>query len=129
MIKARIISEVLGSPEEHVNKALSLILDKIKERKDLNVSNDKIFEAKKLEDKPLFTGFIEYDIAVENPVKLIDLCFDFMPSSIEIFEPDELRFKSSEIGELLNDLLAKLHKTEMALRNAIAELHLSKKEK
>ena len=31
MIKTKIISEIVGSPEEHVNNTLSLLLDKIKD--------------------------------------------------------------------------------------------------
>ena len=127
MIIVKLISEVLGSPKEHVDKALNLILDKIKEQNGLKVADSKFFEAQKMEDKPLFTGFIEYTIEVEDPQRLIDFCFDFMPSSLEIIEPDELDMKSVKFADMLNDLLAKLHRNEMALRNLIAEKQLSRK--
>ena len=128
MIKAKIISEVLGSPQEHVDKTLNVLLDKIKERKELNVVNERVFESQKVEDKPLYTGFIEYEISIEDINELIGFCFDFMPSSIEIIEPTELRLKSTSAGELFNELMARLHQNEMFLRNVIAELKLAKKQ-
>ncbi len=127
MIKARVISEVIGSPQDHVDRTLNLLLEKLKERKLLNVSNERIFNAEKMENKPLFSGFIEYEIDVENINELTGFCFDFMPSSIEILEPDELVFTTIISSELFNDLLARLHQNDMVLRNVVAELTLLKK--
>ena len=45
MIKAKIISEVVGSPQEHVNKTLNLILEKLKERNGINIDEERLFEA------------------------------------------------------------------------------------
>ena len=127
MIKAKIISEVLGSPQEHVDKTLNLLLEKIKEVKDLRAANWKVFEAQKIEDKPLFTGFLEYEISVETIEHLVGFCFDFMPSSIEIIEPDEFQIPATDTGNILNDLLARLHQNDMFLRNVVAELTKMKK--
>ncbi len=127
MIRAKVISEVLGSPQEHVDKTLNLLIDKLKERKELNIGNEKIFQAEKIENKQLFSGFIEYEINVENLNQLSGFCFDFMPSSIEILEPDELKTSSVIIGELFNEILARLHQNDMFLRNTIAELAYLKK--
>lgn len=123
----KVISEVLGSPQEHVDKTLYLLLNKIKERKELQVSNEHVFKAEKMEDKPLFTGFLEYELKIETIDTLVDFCFDFMPSSIEILEPDELELKAMSVSDLFNELLAKLHNNDMLLRSALVELSLLKK--
>ena len=127
MIKAKIISEVLGSPQEHVDKTLNLLLDKIKNIKEFNVVNWKVFEAQKVEDKPLFTGFLEYEISVGTIEQVVGFCFDFMPSSIEILEPDDFQMPATDAGNILNDLLARLHQNDMFLRNVVAELTRMKK--
>ena len=127
MIKAKVISEVLGSPQEHVDKTLNLLLEKLKERKELDIGNEKLFQAEKIEGKPLFSGFIEYEINVETLSELSGFCFDFMPSSIEILEPDELKTSSVSFGELFNEILARLHQNDMFLRNTIAELTFLKR--
>lgn len=127
MIKAKVISEVVGMPREHVDKTLNLLLEKLKERKNLSLSNERTFNAEKMEDKPLFSGFIEYEINVENINELSGFCFDFMPSSIEVLEPDEFRLNAVNAAEFMNDILARLHQNDMFLRNAIAELKMLKK--
>ena len=128
MIKAKIISEVVGSPENHVNKTLDLLMEKIKERKDFVVSNEKRFEAEKMPDKPLYSGFWEYLIEFEKPESLVGFCFDFMPSSIEILGPLEINLKSVMAADLFNELLARLHQNELVLRNAMAQIMLLKRE-
>ena len=127
MIRAKIISEVVGSPQNHVDDTLKLLLDKIKERKDFVVNNEQIFEAQKMENNPLFSGFIEYELELSDVKKVIDFCFDFMPSSIEIIEPDEFNINSFIISDLFNELMARLHQNELTLRNALAQIELLKK--
>ena len=127
MIKAKIISEVVGSPQEHVDKTLQLLLDKIKERKNLQVKNEKMFSAQPMEKSSLFSGFLEYDIEIEQVNTLVDFCFDFMPSSIEIIEPDNLKMNASDISSLFNELMARLHQNDLFLRNLIVELKMIKK--
>ncbi len=129
MIKAKIISEVLGSPQEHVDKTLQLLLEKLKERSSLHIMNETIFQAEKIEGKPFFSGFIEYEISVENLNELSGFCFDFMPSSIEILEPDKLNINAVEAGEFFNEIMARLHQNDMLLRNTVAQLNLLRKEK
>ncbi|MFH1592518.1 MAG: hypothetical protein ABIB47_04085 [Candidatus Woesearchaeota archaeon] len=126
MIKTKIISEIVGSPEEHVNTTMGLLLDKIKESKQLTVTSEKKFEAQKIPEKPLFSAFIEYEAEFEELQKLIDFCFDFMPSSIEILEPAEIRLKAESSADLFNELLARLHQNDLFLRNLIAEMKLLK---
>ena len=45
MIKTRIISEIVGSPQEHVNKTMDLLLERIREKKDIRLNNEKKFNA------------------------------------------------------------------------------------
>ena len=56
-----------------------------------------------------------------NFKKLTDFCFNFMPSSIEIIEPETNKLSSGSIEEMLNDVLAKLHQYDMALKRMIME--------
>jgi len=128
MIKTKIISEIVGTPEDHVNKTVDLLLAKIKERKDIKVISEKKFEAQKVKDKPFYSAFIEYEAEFEKLNNLISFCFDFIPSSIEILEPNEIKIPALSAGEFLNELLARLHENDLFLRNLIAELKLLKKE-
>ncbi len=129
MIKVRIINEVLGSPKEHVENTLKLLLDNMRQNKNLKLINEMIFEATKLGDKPLYSSFAELEIEFKVLEDLVGFCFDYMPSSIEILEPEELRLEAISVSDLFNELMARLHQNDMMLKNAMAELAVLKREK
>ncbi|MBI2499435.1 hypothetical protein HYV88_04300 [Candidatus Woesearchaeota archaeon] len=129
MIKTKIINEVLGSPKEHVENTMKLLIDNMKKNKNLKFNSEKIFEAMQLEDKPLYSSFAELEIEFDILESVVGFCFDYMPSSIEILEPSELKLNAVNVSELFNELMARLHNNEMLLRNALAELSLLKKDK
>ncbi|MEK6934689.1 MAG: hypothetical protein AABW46_02315 [Nanoarchaeota archaeon] len=129
MVKVKIINEVLGSPKDHVEKTLKLLMDAARRNKDFKINSEKIFEARKLEDNPFFSAFTELEIEFKDLQDLIGFCFDFMPSSIEILEPGELKMDSIRGSDLFNELMARLHQNDMALKNALAELAILKKKR
>jgi len=106
-ILTRVIIEIVGKPKEHIEKALKIVLEKIKEQKDINVVEEKLFDAEKQEE--MFSTFAELGILFKDIETLVGFCFDFMPSSIEILDPEKLSFDSNQFAGLINDLLAKLH--------------------
>jgi transcription initiation factor TFIIIB Brf1 subunit/transcription initiation factor TFIIB len=50
-----------------------------------------------------------------------------MPSSIEIYSPEELVYERRAITDFLNDLQARLHKFDMLIKNLSAENKVVKK--
>ena len=122
-MKVKIIIEIVGSPKEHIEEVMKQLVEKIKEEKKLLKYN--IFEAQE-KDKLFFT-FTEIDMGFENMEELIGFCFDYMPSSVEILDENEIKIKREEIENVTNDLLAKLHEYDMVLKNLKAELILAKK--
>ncbi len=110
-ILTRVIIEIVGKPKEHIEKALKVVVEKIKEEKDIEVVEEQIFNAEKQEE--MFSTFAELGILFNNLQALIEFCFDFMPSSIEILDPEKLSFKSNNFAGLINDLLARLHQINL----------------
>lgn len=125
-IHLRAIIEILGFPKEHVEETMKLIINKLKEEKDVEYINNKIHETK--EAGKLFSTFAEIEFKLNNMENLIDFCFNYMPSSIEIISPDKFHLEHIEISGFLNDLMARLHRTDMLLKNIIAENKVLKKE-
>jgi len=116
-IHSRIVIELVGKPKEHIEKTLRVIIDKIKENKNIEVVSKDIAEAKELEkQKGFFSIFTELELLLSNLPVLVGFCFDYMPSSVEILAPEEIRLKARELGGFLNDLQAKLHRTDMAIK-------------
>ncbi len=124
-VMTRVVLEVVGKPEEHVKKALAFVIKKIKEEQRIKVKEEKTFETKKVDN--FFSTFAELVIEFEDPNLITSFCFDYMPSSIEIIEPEELALRSNELAGLLNDLLTRLHTMSMNVANTNAENQILKK--
>jgi hypothetical protein len=125
-ILVRAIIEMLGAPKEHIQKTMNDYLESLKLVKKYKIIKTYISEAvEQKENNPtqnlapgtkLFSIFAEMEIWFKDIGKLVEFCFDSLPSSIEIIEPESFRFKGSEFAGLLNDLQAKLHKLDMVFK-------------
>ena len=126
-INIKAIIEVAGFPKEHIEETMVKVADKIK--KDFTVNKAEIFETVALKDKMegFWSTFCEVDLSFKDINNLIIFCFEYMPSSIEIISPDELKFNNLEIGNVLNDLLARLHHYDMLVKNLTASNEIMKK--
>jgi hypothetical protein len=118
-VLARAIIEILGAPKDYVETTLKVIADTIKKNEDLRVEKEEFFEPKKQEK--LFSAFMELDIRFKSIEELFGFCIDFMPSSVDILEPEKIDYDSAELTRNVNDLMAKLHKIDSALKNVNAE--------
>ncbi|MBU2589212.1 MAG: hypothetical protein KJ939_05690 [Nanoarchaeota archaeon] len=119
-IVARIIIEVLGSPKNHIEETMKLIIDKLKEEEGINLLKRTTYESEQQENG-LWSTFSEVELEVIGIQRLLDVCFDYMPSTIEILDPAGLEIDSNNMAEILNDLMAKLHRYDMLLKNFNAE--------
>jgi len=121
---ANVVLEIVGAPKEHVDSTLNTVIEKIKEEKGIKISHQEIGNAENIEIgnvKSLFSAFVELDIEFSSVSRLLNFCFDFMPSSVEILEPEDLSLDFHKFSSFLNDLLAQLHKYDMALKNTHAK--------
>jgi len=121
IIKA--VVEILGTPKEHVEDTIRHVVEKIKEQ--FKVINDVVYDA--VEVKGLWSSFVDVEIEVKNFDDIIGICFDYMPSSIEIIKPEEFSITNNQIMDFLNDLIARLHKYDMVVKNLRAENLVLKK--
>mgnify|MGYP001560875656 CR=1 FL=1 len=124
-IRARVIIEILGSPIEHVNKVMQDVINEL-EKKKIKILKKEVNEPEKIEK--FYSSFAEVEFKCNDLDALLDVCFDFMPSVVEIIEPEEFRFDPKVLEDFLNDLLARLHRNSMVVRNLHAENVLMKKE-
>lgn len=129
-IVARVIIEILGAPKEHVESTMKMVVEELEKREEIKILKKDFAEAENVKDEKLkdfWSSFVEVDLESEDIESLIGICFDFMPSSVEIIEPSDFRLNSRQVDDVLNDLLEKLHKFSMAMRNIHAENVLLKK--
>jgi putative lipoic acid-binding regulatory protein len=119
-ITSRITIEVMGSPKEHVEKALVDVINKLKNDKQIEVVNVKAYKAEQQENK-LWSTFADIEIETKNLKKLSDICYDYMPSTLEILEPIGMEMQSIEVQDFINDVLTRMHKYAMVIRKLQTE--------
>ncbi|MEM4397089.1 MAG: hypothetical protein QW757_00525 [Candidatus Woesearchaeota archaeon] len=115
-IYGRIVLEIVGKPKEYVEDSLKEYLKKIKEDKNYIVVSENSEKAEKNED--LFSSFSELEILFKNSKAILDFIYDYMPSSIEIIEPEDLILKNYDFSGFLNDLLAR----NISFNNSVLQL-------
>jgi len=120
-VKASIIFEIIGRPKEHIIEALNKLVEFLKQDKKLILLSEKINEAMPVEDKELFSSFLEIEVLLESPTKAMEFVYDYMPSSIEIIEPTSFNLKLNDLNNLLNDSASKLHRYDALLKQANME--------
>jgi len=77
----------------------------------------------------LYSTFAEIELETAELKTIIGLAFDYMPSNIEILEPAGMEIDLNEVGDLLNDLLARLHQYDSIMKNLHAENTILKRDK
>ncbi|MFH1511350.1 MAG: hypothetical protein ABIF10_06670 [Candidatus Woesearchaeota archaeon] len=118
-VLARFIIEMLGAPREHVESTMRSFVDSLKQDKSLKVVSEDFAEP--VEKDKLFATFVELEVNFKGIARMLDFCFEAMPSSVEIVEPASVRLNASELSGYLNDLQSRLHTIDMALKKVNAE--------
>lgn len=117
-LRINTVIEIVGSPKEHVEDTLRLVLKQLREEKGVDVLGGKVHEPKP--QGPFFSTFAELSVLVKDFATIVNMCFSYMPSSIEIVEPSQFKLVPMDLSNLFNDLLGRLHEVDMRLKNTNA---------
>ena len=110
-VRAIMIVEIAGRPADHVKAALESHVGQMRTLSDIEVFSINVSEAREIDgSEGMFTCFAEVEFGAESFLRLTELIFDFMPSSVEIIEPGELRMGMSDATSFLNNLTGRLHR-------------------
>ncbi len=114
-IKANFIFEVIGKPADYVEESLKNLLDVLEKEKNAKVISREQHPSQVYEET-LFSTFAEATILVENLRRFMNIVYDYMPSSIEITDPQELKIKYLDINVVMNELANSLHRHDIELK-------------
>jgi hypothetical protein len=114
-IHTRTIIEMAGVPKEYIEETLKKYVENIKAKEDYIVLNTVFEEAEETEDK-LFLAFVDIEMLAKDMPALAGFCFDYMPSSIEIIAPEELKISRLYLSHIMSDLQGKLHKLDFGIK-------------
>lgn len=118
-VEVRTIIEVAGFPKGHVEASAKKLIEAIKNLKDLKVKTIELAEVKEI--KNMWSTFLESEIEFKDIDSIVEFCFNFMPSSIEILEPSNFKLEQRELTRIMNELLRRLHNYSMVISNLVME--------
>jgi len=122
-ITARFMLQIAGKPVENVEKALEVVLQKIKDSSDWKFLEGEILEPEFDEKTTLFSGLIEVLLKFDEAEKLLGFIVDYTPNSVEVESPEKISFDIAGFNGILNDMSSKFLNMAMQLRQANAGLH------
>ncbi|MBI2548240.1 hypothetical protein HYW21_02720 [Candidatus Woesearchaeota archaeon] len=120
MMYGRVIIEMLGRPKEHLEKTFRDFIGALHHDQKLDIKKVDIAESQEVEDG-MYSIFAEVELWFADVPKVGAFCLDYMPSSIELIEPEELVFDAHELSNYFNDFQAKLHSLDMLAKNLQAQ--------
>lgn len=106
-IRCNIVVEVLGKPADYLDEVLKKTVEHLEKAKDLEVINKKFYEPTPIEN--MFSTFTELEMLFKDMKTLSKFVFEFMPSNIEIIEPNNIKFDLNSANEFINILAARMH--------------------
>lgn len=109
-LKVSIVLEILGRPADHVNESLKQLVEKLRTEKGVKVTNHKFYEAAPIENSnEMFSAFTEIDAEFDSISNYFGIIFAYMPSHIEIINPEKIIMSNIDLGNVGNILLSRLH--------------------
>jgi len=113
------IVEMAGRPAVHLTESLEKHVGILHKVEDLEVHSIKVSEPRVIEmeegnkapeGEDMFTAFAECDFECDSFARLSETMFDFMPSSVEVIEPSNVKLEMSEATDLLNNISGRMHR-------------------
>lgn len=114
-IRFRTIIEILGKPKEHVEEALKKYTEQIDNDDNFMILKKEFMPAEQKDQ--VFSAFAEIEVVSKSLSAMIGFCFDYMPSTMEILKPEELKLGMRDMSSMLMDLQARLHKVDMIAKS------------
>jgi len=121
--RVRAVIEIIGTPKEHVKVTMVKFLEKIEEKYSL-IKKD-VAKIKAHED--YFSTFAEVEFLAKKLEDITAFCFDYMPSSIEILNPERVSFSAQEASAIMNDFQGRLHHADSILKQVQAQSKATRK--
>lgn len=119
-IQVQFIIEILGRPAEHIKDALQKLIQKLDTEPGVSVLEKTIHEPKQVEDgKDVYTAFAELTLEIDKLSNLFYLFFAYMPSHIEIISPETITATKTELSDLANGIIGRLHQYDAIAKKMI----------
>lgn len=100
--------EVLGYPEDHVKTTIEKVVEKLKNEEGIKIIKSEIQKTEKIKEN-FFASFAETEMKINDFSRLLNFCYNYLPSSLEILDAGKITLPIREFSMGINEMLAKLH--------------------
>lgn len=126
-IRAILTLEMIGRPPEHMEETMKGIIERIGNI--VEVTEKTLHKPKALKDtENLFSSFAEIEIETESLLKFFGVIFTYLPSHVEVITPEELKMRNSDINEIANDIVKRLHQYDEIVKRIAIERQILEKQ-
>lgn len=124
-IKAKLIIEIMGRPPEHIKEALNTLVVRMGSEKGVSLLDKQYHEPKTIEEsKDLFITFADVDAEFDTTESFFNILMGYMPAHAEIYEPEKFKLDASNMNDLGNFILGKLHRYDSIAKRALVERNM-----
>ena len=121
-IHITMVLEILGRPKEHIIESLDKIIEKLGTEKGVKLIKKIVHDPIPVEGSDdLLTTFAEIELKLDSLSVFFGIMFAYMPSNVEIIEPVKSSVPNTELTELINHLLQRLHNYDSIAKKLIAD--------
>ena len=118
----RSIIEIMGYPEAHILEVVENIVTKLGQHQNIEIVKKDVAPTEKVKEK-MFSTFVELEMKFKDIKDIYLFCIEFLPTSIEILDSETITMRTGDFTSSLNEVIAYLHKYNMALHNAHSQLN------
>jgi hypothetical protein len=125
-LKVHITLEIMGRPPENVKEALNTLVVRLGSEKGVKILEKTYHEPVPIkESKDLHTAFAEILLELESLSSFFGIIFAYMPSHIEIIEPEKLSITNFDMNSFGNSLTQRLHEYDAITKKMIFEREMA----
>ena len=112
----RAIIEVVGHPEDHVNEISKKVLENLKKENGITVVKEELANAELIKEN-IFASNLEVELKFFDLSKLLNFCYEYLPSDIQIIDTEKVVLSVNEMNNGLGEMIRRLHSLNLMLHN------------
>jgi hypothetical protein len=128
-LHANMVLEILGKPKENVVEALNTLVVKMGAEKGVKTLEKKYHDPiPAVDSNDMFTSFAEVSMEFDSVNNFFGICFAYMPSHVELVNPEKIILTNSDLNDMGNKLVSRLHEYDSITKKALIERDFMAKE-
>jgi hypothetical protein len=128
-LKANFMVEIIGRPAEHIKEGLNTLVVKMGSEQGVAIIDKEYHNPKKVEKEDnLWSCFANVDVEFDSLEIFFDVCMSYMPSHVEIYEPEKFKFDIGKLNVFSNHLLSRIHNYNAIATRLVSEKDILAKE-